>query len=56
MKKLIIGVVTSIFLVMGCAAAFAKDTAVDKFINLCNKGTVEDFNRIIGKVGVNTVW
>lgn len=33
--------------------ALAVENQVRQFINLCEKGTVDDFERIIGKVGVN---
>lgn len=52
MKKIIC--CTLLFVVLFTAKSFASDDKYWSFINLCKNGTVEEFNRIMGKVGVNT--
>lgn len=45
--------VTSIIIMVTDNVAMAVEDQVKQFINLCEKGTVDDFERIIGKVGIN---
>lgn len=46
-------VVTSFTIIATSNVAMAVENQVKQFVNLCEKGTVDDFERIIGKVGIN---